>query len=164
MRIVRNGPKFDGRPSLENKTPGAERAYSRERVRAYWQVPCLCIHDADNGARCYRLPIAVNSLAIATPFSRPIATPVRGPDWARPWSDREGPAAGAARPDAVVMTAAGVFDQLRFLNRQLVLPVSMMSQWWVRRSSMAVVILASPNTCGQSAKARLVVISSEVFS
>jgi uncharacterized protein (DUF736 family) len=34
----------------------------------------------------------------------------------------------------------------------------------VSRSSMAVVILASPNTCGQSAKARLVVISSEVFS
>ena len=33
-----------------------------------------------------------------------------------------------------------------------------------RRSSMAVVILASPNTCGQSAKARLVVISSDVFS
>ena len=54
--------------------------------------------------------------------------------------------------------------QLRFLNRQLVLPVSMMSQWWVRRSSIAVVILASPNTWGQSAKARLVVISREVFS
>jgi hypothetical protein len=52
----------------------------------------------------------------------------------------------------------------RFLKRQLSLPVSMMSQWWVSRSSMAVVILASPNTCGQSAKARLVVISSEVFS
>ena len=28
---------------------------------------------------------------------------------------------------------------------------------------MAVVIRASPNTCGQSAKARLVVISNEVF-
>ena len=52
----------------------------------------------------------------------------------------------------------------RFLKRQLSLPVSMMSQWCVSRSSMAVVILASPNTCGQSAKARLVVISSEVFS
>ena len=52
----------------------------------------------------------------------------------------------------------------RFLKRQLSLPVSMMSQWWVSRSSMAVVILASPNTCGQSAKARLVVISSDVFS
>jgi hypothetical protein len=54
--------------------------------------------------------------------------------------------------------------QPRFLERQLSLPVSTMSQWWVRRSSMAVVILASPNTCGQSAKARLVVMSSEVFS
>ena len=29
---------------------------------------------------------------------------------------------------------------------------------------MAVVIRASPNTCGQSAKAKLVVISNEVFS
>src|SRR5216684_2789386 len=35
----------------------------------------------------------------------------------------------------------GVWDQERFLNRQLVLPVSMMSQWCVSRSSMAVVIL-----------------------
>ena len=35
--------------------------------------------------------------------------------------------------------------QFRFLKRQLVLPVSTMSQWCVRRSSMAVVILASPN-------------------
>jgi hypothetical protein len=52
----------------------------------------------------------------------------------------------------------------RFLKRQLSLPVSMMSQWCVSRSSMAVVILASPNTCGQSAKARLVVISSDMFS
>ncbi len=34
----------------------------------------------------------------------------------------------------------------RFLKRQLSLPVSMMSQWWVSRSSMAVVIFASPNT------------------
>ena len=58
----------------------------------------------------------------------------------------------------------GEMDQLRFLKRQLVLPVSMISQWWVSRSSMAVVILASPKTWGQSAKARLVVISSEVFS
>jgi len=59
---------------------------------------------------------------------------------------------------------SGQARQLRFLKRQLSLPVSMMSQWCVRRSSMAVVILASPNTCGQSAKARLVVIRSDVFS
>jgi hypothetical protein len=32
--------------------------------------------------------------------------------------------------------------QARFLNRQLSLPVSTMSQWWVSRSSSAVVILA----------------------
>ena len=56
------------------------------------------------------------------------------------------------------------WTQDRFLNRQLVLPVSRISQWCVSRSSIAVVILASPKTCGQSAKARLVVISSEVFS
>ena len=69
--------------------------------------------------------------------------------------------AGARYDEAVL---GGDLSQERFLNRQLVLPVSTISQWCVRRSSMAVVILASPNTCGQSAKARLVVISSEVFS
>jgi hypothetical protein len=41
--------------------------------------------------------------------------------------------------------------------RQLSLPVSTMSQWWVRRLRSAVVILASPNTVGHSAKVRLVV-------
>jgi hypothetical protein len=34
--------------------------------------------------------------------------------------------------------------QARVLKRQLALPVSTMSQWWVSRSSSAVVILASP--------------------
>src|ERR1700674_2660963 len=34
----------------------------------------------------------------------------------------------------------------------------MMSQWWVSRSSIAVVILASPNTCGQSANRRPVAV------
>jgi hypothetical protein len=57
-----------------------------------------------------------------------------------------------------------LLSQLRSLSRQLILPISMMSQWCVSRSSMAVVIFASPNTCGQSAKASLVVISSGVFS
>ncbi len=37
-------------------------------------------------------------------------------------------------------------DQLRFLKRQLVLPVSMMSQWWVSGRECGVVILASPKT------------------
>jgi hypothetical protein len=55
-------------------------------------------------------------------------------------------------------------DEALFLNRQLSLPVSTMSQWWVSWSSMAVVILASPKTCGQSAMARLVVRMIEVFS
>jgi hypothetical protein len=39
-----------------------------------------------------------------------------------------------------------------------------MSQWWVRRSSSAVVILASPNTVGHSPKARFVVTMIEVRS
>ena len=45
-------------------------------------------------------------------------------------------------------------DYERFLKRQLSLPVSMISQWWVRRSSRAVVILGSPKTDGHSPKAR----------
>src|SRR5271155_3996387 len=91
-----------------------------------------------------------------------------------PGSEQEGPArSGVTAPSPTERSAGGAClptgasrgdGQVRFLNRQLSLPVSMMSQWWVRRSSMAVVILASPNTWGQSAKVRLVVISSEVFS
>jgi hypothetical protein len=49
------------------------------------------------------------------------------------------------------------------LKRQLSLPVSMMSQWWVRRSSNAAVILASLKTLGHSPKARLVVTMIEVL-
>ena len=59
---------------------------------------------------------------------------------------------------------AGGATQERFLKRQLSLPVSMMSQWCVSRSSNAVVILASPKTLGHSAKARLVVTMIEVRS
>jgi hypothetical protein len=55
-----------------------------------------------------------------------------------------------------------VWAQLRFLKRQLWLPVSMMSQWCVSRSSSAVVIFGSPNTEAHSAKARLVVTMIEV--
>src|SRR3954452_24434222 len=69
-----------------------------------------------------------------------------------------------AEPGFSVRGRRGRPSQARFLKRQLSLPVSMMSQWWVSRSSMAVVIFASPNTCGQSAKARLVVITIEVVS
>jgi hypothetical protein len=60
--------------------------------------------------------------------------------------------------------SASVSDQARFLKRQLSLPVSTMSQWWVRRSSRAVVILASPNTLGHSPKARLVVTITDACS
>ena len=59
-------------------------------------------------------------------------------------------------------TAGGA--QERFLKRKLSLPVSMISQWWVRRSSSAVVILGSPKTDGHSPKARLVVMTIEVRS
>ena len=54
--------------------------------------------------------------------------------------------------------------QVRFLKRQLSLPVSRMSQWWVSRSSSAVVILGSAKTLGHSAKARLVDRTIEVRS
>lgn len=56
------------------------------------------------------------------------------------------------------------FCYSRCLKRQLSLPVSTISQWWVSRSSKAVVIFASLNTCGHSAKARLVVTMMEVCS
>jgi adenylate cyclase len=52
--------------------------------------------------------------------------------------------------------------QARFLKRQLSLPVSTMSQWWVSRSSSAVVIL--PKTPGHSPKAKFVVTITEVRS
>ena len=40
----------------------------------------------------------------------------------------------------------------------------MISQWWVRRSRSAVVILGSPKTDGHSPKARFVVMTVEVRS
>jgi len=64
----------------------------------------------------------------------------------RAWGGAAGPRGRSAVPRA----------QVRFLNRQLSLPVSRMSQWWVSRSSSAVVILASAKTLGHSAKAGLV--------
>ena len=51
-----------------------------------------------------------------------------------------------------------------FLKRKLSFPVSRMWQWWVRRSSIAVVILASPNTMAHSLKVRLVVMMTLVCS
>ncbi len=53
---------------------------------------------------------------------------------------------------------------LRCLKRKESLPVSRMSQWWVTRSSSAVVIFGSPKTPTHSAKERLVVKISDVFS
>ena len=51
-----------------------------------------------------------------------------------------------------------------FLKRKLSFPVSRMWQRWVRRSSSAVVILASPNTAAHSPKLRLVVVMTLVLS
>jgi hypothetical protein len=70
-------------------------------------------------------PTSCQSHPSAIPFSRPRATPLTEPVLA----DGEWRAGGYAR----------------FLKRQLSLPVSMMSQWCVSRSGMAVVILTSPN-------------------
>jgi len=74
----------------------------------------------------------------------------------------DGPAGHGSTPKRYV--AEPPWDQARCLKRQLSLSVSMISQWWVRRSSSAVVILASPNTLGHSPKARLVVTTMEVRS
>lgn len=54
--------------------------------------------------------------------------------------------AGRLSMAAAVPAPSGWPDQARFLRRRLSLPVSTMSQWWVRRSSRAVVIFALPNT------------------
>ena len=64
---------------------------------------------------------------------------------------------------------AGAFAARRsaydlFLNRQLSLPVSMISQWCVSRSRRAVVIFASTNTVGHSPNARFVVTTTDVRS
>jgi len=50
------------------------------------------------------------------------------------------------------------------LKRKLSFPVSRMWQLWVRRSSRAVVILASPKTVAHSLKLRLVVMTTLVRS
>ncbi len=126
----------------------------------------------------------VNRHAKGTPYRRPKRTPfwgallrvVGGRWW---WSGADGAVgkwpAGATvgrvwrrratypqrRREAVVLRCR---VQARCLKRQLSLPVSTMSQWWVRRSSRAAVILASPNTLGQSPNARLVVTMIEVCS
>src|SRR5207302_8644869 len=49
---------------------------------------------------------------------------------------------GAVGPSGAIRDGLGPWGQVRFLKRQLSLPVSRMSQWWVSRSSSAVVILA----------------------
>ena len=48
--------------------------------------------------------------------------------------------------------------------RQLLFPVSMISQWWVTRSNRALVIFWSPKTWGHSPKLRLVVMMTGVLS
>ena len=101
----------------------------------------------------------VNRLGNGTPDRRAKGTPLVGvgapPAWLARSRRRSGEQAGEAGSEGA---------QARFLKRQLSLPVSTISQWWVRRSSSAVVILASPKTLGHSPKARLVVTMIEVCS
>ena len=109
-----------------------------------------------------RLPTPhVNRHGMGTPDRLAKGTPVRVRWRARAWSTRSRRRSGELAREA----ALGVcLDQARFLKRQLSLPVSTMSQWWVSRSSRAVVILASPKTLGHSPKARLVVTITELRS
>ena len=51
-----------------------------------------------------------------------------------------------------------------FLNLKLSFPVSRIWQWWVSRSSKAVVILVSPKTLPHSLKLRFVVMTTLVRS
>ncbi len=110
-----------------------------------------------NTTKAARERLTVNRLSILTPGRRPMLTPLSRADDGersprRSWSGlrSRGECGGGCQP--------------RCLKRQLSLPVSTMSQWWVRRSRSAVVILASPKTVGHSPKARLVVTMTEVRS
>ncbi len=85
----------------------------------------------------------------------------KGPLWRCGEQARGGVAFQLAQPTRACVLEGG---QARVLMRQLSLPVSTMSQWWVRRSSSAVVIFASPKTVGHSPNARLVVTMTEVCS
>src|SRR6202011_4466332 len=117
---------------------------------------------------------AVKRQAIGTPDRHGKGTPHRRWDRLVPVANRRVPRAsrsaltsdGAARVGGACLPsgASRGGTQARCLKRQLSLPVSMISQWWVSRSSSAVVILASPNTLGHSPKARLVVTMTEVRS
>ena len=91
----------------------------------------------------------------------PLIGAQKGPLWRCGEQARGGVAFQLAQP-----TRACVLEgvQARVLMRQLSLPVSTMSQWWVSRSSSAVVIFASPKTVGHSPNARLVVTMTEVCS
>lgn len=85
----------------------------------------------------------------------------KGPLWRCGEQARGGVAFQLAQPTRACVLEGG---QALVLMRQLSLPVSTMSQWWVRRSSSAVVIFASPKTVGHSPNARLVVTMTEVCS
>ena len=106
----------------------------------------------------------VNRHAKGTPDRRPKGTPSDDRDGSRCSAHRSRRRRWAEQRGRVVVRGAGGRGQARFLNRQLSFPVSTISQWWVRRSRSAVVILASPNTLGHSPKARLVVTITEVCS
>lgn len=72
--------------------------------------------------------------------------------------------AGWSPPHGAAVSGQREFRCSLVLKRQLSWPVSMMSHRWVRRSSSAVVVLASPRTDGASPKSRLAVTITDVRS
>ncbi len=97
-------------------------------------------------------------------FTKYASEPKEGPPWRGGLQSSGGVARSHQPAQRVVAARTTRVVQERCLSRQLSLPVSTMSQWWVSRSSKAVVILGSPNTVGHSPNARLVVMITEVRS
>ena len=107
--------------------------------------PCIVDFESDwwgsVSAVCHlQLPIsrvcqsALNRAPLSASNRDPIGSAVAGP-WRRSFS--------ACAADAGLRFS---LIHARVLRRQLSLPVSTMSQWWVSRSNRAVVIFASPKT------------------
>ncbi len=166
------------------RTASAELAADRIRVNLVMPGPIdtPMISNASGSDAADRLAKTVNRLGKLTPYRRASLTPFSDGSRVVPVVHRRAP-----RPAPRAATSAGGDGRgrclwthrvnpgdggpgegfqaaSRFLKRQLSLPVSTMSQWWVSRSRSAVVILASPKTVGHSPKARLVVTTTEVCS
>jgi hypothetical protein len=147
--------------------PSPRRQLAPDRSMVFWYLTCR--KSSPDRQR-------VNRRAKGTPDRHPKGTPLRRWDRLVQVVHRRDPRASrsaltsdeAARvggPCAPTWASrGGTAAQTRCLKRQLSLPVSMISQWWVSRSSSAVVILALLKTLGHSAKARLVVRMIELRS